>query len=314
MDRPLERFADQLARYVDRPHTAPAASPVGGRAAWLGSKLSDDRCWEVELDDLELADLDLLMRQPGAAAKHLTAACDRWLHELQDGLGFVLVRGLPVHEWSEPEAKTACWALGSLLGHPGAQNGNGDLVGHVTDFGAANEPNERLYRTNHDIGFHCDSADIVGLLCLRPAKEGGTSRLVSSVTVFNRLLAQSPASAARLFEPVCFDNRLPDGVAPAWRTVVPCAYDGADLRTFMHLDYMRSVTRHDDIEPDPVLVEALHRWEAIARDTDVHLAMDLQPGDLQLASNHTVVHARDGYVDDPGAPRHLLRLWLSLRP
>jgi alpha-ketoglutarate-dependent taurine dioxygenase len=44
----------------------------------------------------------------------------------------------------------------------------------------------------------------------------------------------------------------------------------------------------------------------------VHLDMQLSPGDVQLVSNHTVVHARTSYVDDPSSPRHLLRLWLSL--
>ena len=43
--------------------------------------------------------------------------------------------------------------------------------------------------------------------------------------------------------------------------------------------------------------------------------MDLAPGDIQLLSNHTQMHARTGYEDrtegsDMG--RHLLRLWLSL--
>ena len=35
-------------------------------------------------------------------------------------------------------------------------------------------------------------------------------------------------------------------------------------------------------------------------------------GDVQLISNHSVVHARTAYEDVPGSERHLLRLWLSL--
>jgi len=44
------------------------------------------------------------------------------------------------------------------------------------------------------------------------------------------------------------------------------------------------------------------------------LDMDLQLGDIQLLSNHTILHARTEYEDyeDPGQHRHLLRLWLSL--
>jgi hypothetical protein len=42
--------------------------------------------------------------------------------------------------------------------------------------------------------------------------------------------------------------------------------------------------------------------------------MDFVPGDIQLLSNHTVLHARSAYVDheEPERKRHLLRLWLSL--
>jgi len=42
--------------------------------------------------------------------------------------------------------------------------------------------------------------------------------------------------------------------------------------------------------------------------------MDLQPGDVQLLSNHTQMHSRTGFEDwpDPAMRRHLLRLWISL--
>jgi len=43
--------------------------------------------------------------------------------------------------------------------------------------------------------------------------------------------------------------------------------------------------------------------------------MDLEPGDIQLLSNHSVIHARTDYVDFDAADRkrHLLRLWITLR-
>ena len=43
--------------------------------------------------------------------------------------------------------------------------------------------------------------------------------------------------------------------------------------------------------------------------------MDLEPGDIQLLSNHTVIHARTDYVDhpEPDRKRHLLRLWITVR-
>ena len=55
-------------------------------------------------------------------------------------------------------------------------------------------------------------------------------------------------------------------------------------------------------------------YESIGNQAEYYLDMQFQAGDLQLLSNHTVLHARTGYVDWPQAHRrrHLLRLWLSV--
>jgi len=224
-----------------------------------------------------------------------------------------VVGGFPVERWSREEAEVAFWGLGLHLGVPGAQNEEGDLLGHVTDLSAEERHgDERLYRTSKSIRFHCDAADVVGLLCLGTAREGGASRLVSSVAVHDRLCATRPELAARLFEPMLLDARRPAGARTAYTPVQPCAFDGTRLRTFMHLDYFTSVERHPEVTLDAPARAALAAWEEIAEDPAVHLDMQLAPGDLQLVSNHLVVHARTAYADDPAAPRHLLRLWLSL--
>ena len=66
----------------------------------------------------------------------------------------------------------------------------------------------------------------------------------------------------------------------------------------------------------------LRRWEVgdglyeeIASESDLCLDMDLEPGTIQLLSNHTILHARTGYDDqaEPERKRHLLRLWLSIK-
>jgi hypothetical protein len=45
--------------------------------------------------------------------------------------------------------------------------------------------------------------------------------------------------------------------------------------------------------------------------------MDLEPGDIQLVNNYTILHSRTGFVGGelPHQKRHMLRLWLKfLRP
>ena len=60
----------------------------------------------------------------------------------------------------------------------------------------------------------------------------------------------------------------------------------------------------------------LDLYEEIASAPELYLDMQFEPGDIQLLSNHVVLHARTEYQDfaEPERKRHLLRLWLSLRP
>lgn len=319
-------FLEQLLHYFDRPHAGVPEEPVGGPAAWTGRELAASDAWRERLTAAQADELSRAVATALAAGRPLaslgaedfplptlTRDVERWRRELTRGRGFVLIGGFPVERWSRDEAEAAFWGLGLHLGVPGAQNEEGDLLGHVTDLSAeSRHDDERLYRTNKSIRFHCDAADAVGLMCLATAREGGASRLVSSVAVHDRLRAARPELATRLFAPMLLDARRPLGVPPAYTPVPPCTYDCARLRTFMHLDYFTSVERHPGVTLDPLARAALAAWEDIAESPDVHLEMELAPGDVQLVSNHFVVHARTAYVDDPTAPRHLLRLWLSL--
>jgi alpha-ketoglutarate-dependent taurine dioxygenase len=94
--------------------------------------------------------------------------------------------------------------------------------------------------------------------------------------------------------------------------VQPACFDGEHLRTFYHSDYFRSVVRHTG--PLPADEQALFdAYEAIAESEAIRFEMQFEPGDIQLVSNHTVVHARTAYADDAAhGKRHLLRLWLTL--
>ena len=93
----------------------------------------------------------------------------------------------------------------------------------------------------------------------------------------------------------------------------PAATRGGRLATFWHSDYFRSVVRHADVPPFSALeLELLDLYEEIASSEALRLDMHFEPGDVQLISNHTVVHARTAYEDAAGSERHLLRLWLSL--
>lgn len=290
--------------------------------------MAQSEAWRVRLSPTHLDELDAALAVAKATGRPtgelgvkdfplptLGVEVDRWRAELSKGRGFVLISGMPVERWSEADASIVFWSMGLHLGRPGAQNPAGDLLGHVVDTGedSAN-PLVRLYRTSADIAYHCDAADVVGLLCLTKARTGGSSRIASSVTVWNEIVRERPDLAPRLFDTFALDirNEEPSGRA-GWLPIPPCRYGAGQLRTFYHSDYFRSAPRHADAPRlEGADLELLDLYEEIATSEDVRLDMDLEPGDIQFVSNHTVIHARTGYEDTETHKRHLLRLWLSL--
>jgi hypothetical protein len=164
------------------------------------------------------------IRREHFALPHLGPVLVAIRRELLHGRGFVLVRGLPRERYTLAEAATIFWGLGTHLGAPLSQNAQGHVLGHVKDLGyQADDPRTRLYQTNQRQGYHTDSADIVGLLCIRPARSGGRSSLASTVTAYNEMLARRPDLLSALFEPVATDHRgeVPPGGRP-WFSIRFC--------------------------------------------------------------------------------------------
>ena len=323
-------FGEQSRHYFVRPHERMPEAPVDHPAAWRGPDMAaHPERWLVALTEAEISELAAAaqpLQDQGVPLSEVTAETfvlptlsgkiAAWKETLRTGRGFIAVRGLPVLDWGDEVSARVFWGIGHHLGIPGAQNPQDELLGHITDYGEEGDnPMVRRYRTSGNIDFHCDAADVVGLLCLRKAKRGGQSRIASSVTLFNELMARRPDLAPRLFQPLKLDKRGEEkpGTAPT-ADITPSTYTGGVLRTFWHSDYFRSSPRHDGVaDYTHEEMALLDLYDALAASPDIHLDMWLEPGDMQFISNHTIVHARTAYEDyaDPNEKRHLLRLWLS---
>lgn len=298
-------------------------------AAWYGPDLARRDDWVVGLTGPELAEVEAAaarLGEDGAGLAHLRAGdhplpllaprLQRILDEVLDGRGFVLLRGLPVERWSPRQSAAAFMLIGAHLGNARPQNANGHLLGHVRDMGlSSSDPAVRIYQTSERQTFHTDSADIVGLLCLQTAQSGGQSALVSSVTVFNEMRSRRPDLAALLFQPLATDRRgeVAPGQQPFFNIPVFNWHAGA-LSAIYQRQYIDSAQRFDQaprLTPD--IVEALDLFDALANDPALHFLMNLEPGDIQLVHNHTLLHDRTAFVDWPQRERrrHLLRLWLA---
>ena len=235
--------------------------------------------------------------------------------ELIAGRGFQLISGLPVDELTELQASAAFVGLGAHLGSARSQNAAGDLLGHVRNVGLdVNDPTVRIYQTDRRQTFHTDSTDVVGLLCLETAAEGGDSLLVSACAIYNEMLDRDPDAAAVLFDEIATDRRgeVPPGEEPFFRIPVLNWYD-EHLTVIYQRQYIDSTDRFAEApRRTAAQVAALDLFDDIANDESMHIRMSLAPGDMQFVHNHSLLHDRTGFVDKPDSPRHLLRLWLSV--
>ncbi|NNF33634.1 MAG: TauD/TfdA family dioxygenase [Saprospiraceae bacterium] len=237
--------------------------------------------------------------------------------QLISGIGFSILRGLPISTYSEDEMATIFYGIGAHIGNARSQNASGHLLGHVRNMGKdSTDPNVRLYQTSERQTFHTDSCDVVGLLCVQPAKEGGLSLLVSADTVFNEMRKRQPDLCQLLLDPIATDRRgeVPEGMLPY--LLIPVFNDYKDhISPFYQRQYIESAQRFGDA---PRLtekhIEALDLFDELCNSPDLHLSMMLQKGDIQFVYNHAMLHDRTGFIDheEIDKRRHLMRLWLSI--
>jgi alpha-ketoglutarate-dependent taurine dioxygenase len=311
--------------------TAVRLSPIADRSVWTGAELQGRTDWVSYLSPEQIAELGGAiatalrdgrsygdMALEGVALPSLAPAAAGWLDEIEDGRGFVLIRGLPVADYTAAEARMAYWLLGLHLGVPTSQNAAGDLVADVRDTGSDyNQPAVRGYTTSAGIKFHTDYSDVVGLLCLQKAKSGGLSSVASVASVYNEMLQQRPDLVGALYQPFYHDWRdeqqpgaKPYDLSPVFAYVegkLSIRYSPTSIRAAQRFGELPRLTAEQN--------EALDLINDVANGEGQTLFMDFEQGDVQLLNNYAVLHSRTEFEDyeDPARKRHLLRMWLQLR-
>jgi len=152
---------------------------------------------------------------------------------------------------------------------------------------------------------------VVGLLCLHPSEAGGTSTIVSSITVHNEMVKRRPDLAAELVKPIYRDRRdeIPAGKDP-WFQLPVFTYEGERLTTSWQGGYIRSAQRFDELPRFTAeLAEALEFITTLME--ELRFDMAFRQGDIQFLHNHVILHSRGAFEDEPERRRHLLRLWLA---
>ena len=306
--------------------------PIGGPSVWARRDVRPEE-YRIELsaacldeirravDEIRAYPLPTILRGPDDFAM---PACRREMTRvraiLDHGRRFSIVDRLPVAEMDSEEATAIYWLLSCMISRPVAQKLDGTMIYDVLDTGQQALPGSgiRPDKTNIEIRFHNDNAynhappDYVGLLCLRRAKSGGHSRVLSFHTVHNRLLAAHRDHLRRLYGPFWFDRQREyrPGEDPIF--AAPVFEDTGELRARFSV---HQITGGYALRGEPIDSEgeaAITAMLEIFDDDDLSVDFDLEPGQMQFVQNRALGHSRTAFVDhsDPDRKRHLVRLWM----
>lgn len=302
----------------------PVIDPAGWRAEDVGAApaftLDDGHLAEIDAALTRLAKTGMpieAMRRTDFRFGRLAALLSEVRFDLMDGLGFAKIRNFPVGRYSRWQTAAAYWGLGAYLGRAVMQNAAGHVIGHEKDLGFAQNdptrPTNRNYHTNQDTDFHAERCDIVSLLCLQPAKQGGELRIVSSITVYNEMLKRRPDLVAEMIKPLYRDRRgeVPAGKEP-WYTLPMFCFQNGYLSVRGGGNFVKSAQRFPEVPRlSAAQLEALDLKQQVARENQI--AIHLEPGEIFFAHSHVIMHARTRYEDwpEPERKRHMLRLWLN---
>lgn len=306
------------------------AAPSDDPAAWKVADFASPADYTIELTAAQLRELGQAIERIKAAGlgldslarEHfplpsLAPVVEEVSHQIADGRGFVVVRRLPVEDYSKDEIGMMFWGLGTHLGQGLSQSVMGDRLGHVKDF-SREDPLARAYRNKQELSPHTDFCDLIGLMCLRSAQSGGVSRLTSALSVHNAMLEECPETLAALYRGYVFHRRGEEqpGDLPYTPYLVPVFSTTEDK---ISARYVRTYVEAGEAAAGRKMGEAelavLDRFEATTKRPDLMLEFTLQPGEMYFINNYTILHARTAFDDgdaDEDERRHLLRLWLGV--
>jgi hypothetical protein len=323
---------------MDKPQTT-ARQPLSGRSVWTGAELERSGDWVRRFSAAQLDEIDAALRGVRGRAPFAFGRADfplpgcaglfaDVLEELENGRGAVRLRGIDTGRYSEDDLRRIFWGIGRHLGTAVYQNARGEIMGEVRDEtklaaktydeaaeGAVRSARARS-RSTGPLRWHTDRCDLLALLCVRNAREGGVSKLVSIGAIHNEILRRRPD----LLELLCADywRSRPndeDGL-PGGNVYAQPVFGFEDGR--ITSQYSRTyVEQAQEVPGVPRLTaaqdEALDMLAAVA--DELCVLAPFVAGDIQLMNNHLVYHGRTAYADDgaSGRDRLLLRLWLAPR-
>ncbi len=307
-------------------------TPVTYPHGWNRADIERDPDWIFHLTPAQIADFEQALAHARSLGKPMLAlsradfpiggdalaVLRAAIGETQIGRGFQVLRGFPVHNWTVDDIRLFFWCVGLQMGVARPQGKDSKLLNDVRDIGVDyRSATGRGYSSRSALDFHADGSDIVGLMCIRTARSGGTSLISSSIRAYNEVLRTAPDLAhelAGLFVYGRQGEQAPEE-PPYYEAPVVGWKDGR----FACRHIRNHINTAQRVFPEiPRLTDrqraALDLFDATLAREDLGFDMSFEPGDIQLINNHIVLHSRTDYEDhdEPERKRHLLRLWIAL--
>jgi hypothetical protein len=300
---------------------------VGGKAAWRGPDIADSDEWKYPLSEPQRRELlEALRHYQARGVSQLDAVqadfplptvgptLQTLMRDMDEKLGILLVRNMPLEGLSEPEIHQLYWGVSLYLGVVLPQSQHAELIGDIRDRGTPGSE-ARGYTSGKAQSFHTDEADVVLLLCRQKAKSGGASKLASTAAIHDHMVETRPDLVEELYNPHPLAWVMADPVSGEdWFTTPFFGFrDGHFASRFSYNRTLKAQSYPSAPRITGKFREAVEYAFALANDPAFFFEMYFEPGDLQFVVNYQIVHGRTQVVDhdEIERKRHVMRMWLS---
>ncbi|KAK4152149.1 hypothetical protein C8A00DRAFT_35173 [Chaetomidium leptoderma] len=333
-------FKDRVERlqtlYPDRRTTLPPGWPaqVDADRAWAGSDFKSENDYVLHLSADDIVEIEAGLAHfkalPGGLSPdhvgpatfplpNLNSRLVQASDIIHDGRGFVVLRGLQPAKYSNFDNILLYLGVTSYIAEKrGMQDFDGRMILHiqavVEDVKKHGAMPNSPYVTRPQ-PFHTDLCDVLSLYALNVAAYGGESFLASSAKIYNELARTRPD----MIEVLAKDDWIFDEFWQGEYHTRPLLYNFPSHGPAFQFSRRPLTGAH--FSPHHPSVPAMTELQAEALDAVYFLAQQhaveirLRRGDMLVANNFAMLHARSGFVDDSEddnntQKRHMLRLWL----
>jgi hypothetical protein len=302
---------------------------IDGPMAWIGADIASKDQIAFDLTSKHVAALEaVLTRSTGRERDELTLDDARHpdldddlrsgiYEQLMFGRGLVVVRGFPCDQHDIDELERIYWLVCCHVGYLVSNNSFGHRMVRVQEEVLPNgvQP-ARGTKSRAELAMHNDAADVLSLLCVHQALNGGESQFASGPAAHNTILATRPEMLPILYRGFPHHRRSeqPDDQPDVTPYDVPIFSTNARGEVCINFTYSsilpalhslgRKLTAEEEDAID-ILRKVLIRQQ---------VEMRLERGEAVMANNFAMCHSRSDFVDgdDPAKRRCYLRAWMEV--